>query len=170
MGATATILSAGSTVNQTIGGIQSGNAILARSRATAQSDEWNARLADLQAQDAITRGSMDANATLDATRARVASARAAAGASGVDVSSGSALAVQAGTARTGAYDAMLIRVNAARQAWGFTTQGQFDRAQGQYARAAGQQEAGATYAKSMGTFLTGTADTYGLYRKWKGQV
>lgn len=82
--------------------------------------------------------------------------RVRAAANNVDISSGSALTMQAETARFGAEDATTIRANALQQAWGFNTQAANSRSQGRLARYAGDSGA-------IGTLLTTGAQAGGIY-------
>lgn len=88
----------------------------------AKINERNAEIANLQAVDAEQRGA----AAVKNLRIRIArlkgSQRAAAAASGVVVDTGSPLDVLQDTEFFGEVDAMTIRENAAREAWGFRTQ------------------------------------------------
>lgn len=78
------------------------------------------------------------------TRNTVGAIKAAQGASGIDVNSGSAVGVQAGAAETGQLDALTIRANAARQAYGYETQG------AAYGAEAGQDAAASENAGKAG--------------------
>src|SRR5690242_19657087 len=94
----------------------------------------------------------------------IGSQRAGLAANGVDINSGSAVDVQSTTAATGEADALTIRNNAARQAYGQQVQGlnygnqaTLDTAQGQWAQsAAGYQMAGSVLgaASSVGSQWT----------------
>jgi hypothetical protein len=86
--------------------------------------EWNASMAEMQARDAIQRGRESEGIFRQQTRGVIGQERAAFGASGVDVSSGSALDVQTNTAYVGELDALMIRTNAMRTAWGFKVEAQ----------------------------------------------
>lgn len=78
--------------------------------------------AEFMAGDAIKRGDKEAAAHLGKTRRLVGSQRAAQGASGVDVNSGSARDVQDSTYASGAEDAATIKNNAWREAFGFRSE------------------------------------------------
>jgi hypothetical protein len=103
---------------------------------TSESDQYNAAIAEnnaiLAKKDATwTMQSGEASATNEGmkTRALVGREKASQGASGVDVNSGSAVEVRAGTSSIGMLDAMTIRSNAARQSYGYTVQAVNDTAQ-----------------------------------------
>lgn len=123
--------------------IQQGNA-------AEKAAEYNAEVAGMQAKDAINRGNIEAEAQR-AKAAKVASAqRAAAGASGAVVDSGSFADVVLDTVTTGERDAQTIRTNAMRQAWGLESQADIDLYSGQQAKAASRTAA-------AGTLLTGVS-------------
>jgi len=118
--------------------------------------DFNTKLATLQAQDAILRGNASARRAENETTGVVGRARASMAAQGVDLGSGSALDVQAQDAGIGAFDAQMIRNNAAREAWGITTEATLG-ALGQ------RQRADSIRAQSFDTLATGAARTYGLF-------
>ena len=84
----------------------------------------NAALAEQQAQFAMENGvSAEQNQRLR-TAAMVSTQRASTAANGVAVDEGSAAEVAAGTKYIGERDALTIRDNASREAWGYRTQEQ----------------------------------------------
>lgn len=82
----------------------------------------NANILDMKASDAYSRGDVAAEQKRSETAGVVGMQRAMMGASGVDVNTGSSAQVQTDTVGTGALDAETIRVNAAREAWGYTNE------------------------------------------------
>lgn len=108
----------------------------------------NAAIASVQARQTLETGDIEASRENLKTQQAIGSERAAQGASGVDVASGSSALTRIGTAGVGAIDELTIRNNAARQAWGYQTQALSDTYQGQFA------ELSAT-AKSQQSLLTG---------------
>lgn len=84
--------------------------------------ESNARIQDILAADAITRGDKEAVKAKQATKRLIGSQRAAMGAQGIDIESGSALDIQQETAALGAEDALTIKNNAWRESWGYKVQ------------------------------------------------
>lgn len=81
-----------------------------------------AQLADWQALDAEQRGKVEEKKMRRQTNQTIGSERVNAAAQGVDVNSGSALDVQADAAYLGELDALTIRKNAAKEAWGYRVQ------------------------------------------------
>lgn len=106
-------------------GIQVGGSILQSNAQSAQGNyqktlyDTNARLATLQGEDAIIRGDKSANQLKTQGKQLIGSQRAALAAQGIDIGSGSALDVQTDTAALIAEDAMTIKNNAWREAWGY---------------------------------------------------
>lgn len=107
--------------------------------------EYNAEMQERQAKDAIAIGAQDAAARRDRAR-KVASAQAEAAAmSGVDVNTGTPLALLTETAGLGELDALTAQNNAQRQAWGYQGQAILDAYQGRMAGQAGTLNATSTF-------------------------
>ena len=69
--------------------------------------------------------------------------------------------VQRDTMALGELDALTIRNNAAREAWGYQTQALQDQHAAAMARTSGRNQAKALRQASLGSLLTGAADVYG---------
>lgn len=110
--------------------------------------EYDAKIADAQADDALARGRDLAGEKALQIKSTIATQRVRQAASGVDVSRGSALDVQANTAALGARDLAIIRNNAAREAWGYKVQSQDYLLRGKVARETGKLNA-------VGSLVTG---------------
>jgi len=110
--------------------------------------EANARMANLQAEDAIKRGDKEALAHKKKVRQLIGAQRAALAAQGIEVDSGSALDVQMDTAALGGEDILTIKNNAWREAWGYRVQAEDYRNKGTWAKMSGRNEA-------RNTLLTG---------------
>lgn len=87
-------------------------------------EDFNAAALEAQGKDAITQGAEQETIFRQQLQGTIATQRAEFAGQGVDVGSGSALDVQKDTAYQGELDALTIRTNAARAAWGFTTNAQ----------------------------------------------
>lgn len=85
--------------------------------------ENNNVIAQQMAQDALNRGQAKEQEQRRKTAALISNQRTAFAANGVDINSGSAVDVQADTAGLGELDALNIRNNAQREAYGFQSQG-----------------------------------------------
>lgn len=98
------------------------NAQAVAANSQADLSDYNASVADAQATDAIQRGADKESQFRINVRAMIGAQRAGIAASNVDIGSGSAADVQADAAYLGEIDALQIRTNAAKEAWGFGTQ------------------------------------------------
>lgn len=153
MGSTAAIVNLIGGATQAYGQVQAG-------RSSARTAEFNAQMEELRARDAERRGDEAANRhRLQVTR-MISSQRAALAAQGVDVEAGSALDVQIDTAALGELDALTIRNNAMREAFGYRAQAIDSRRRGRLARAEGVSGA-------ANTILTTGIESYGFYRQYK---
>lgn len=88
----------------------------------AELADYNEDVADLQAEDAVERGAEAESRFRTQVRGAIGAQRAAFAGGNVDVSFGSAVDVQSDVAFLGEMDALQIRSNAAREAWGFKVQ------------------------------------------------
>jgi len=167
MGATAGILfTAGGGGFQASSQWQAGNAQSKVDLYNAQVAANNAKVDALQSDDAIARGSTAETVHRKQVKALIGSQRASLAASGVDVNDGSALDVQTDSARQGETDALTIRANAAREAWGYKvkqvndlSQEQQYKTQSQIDKAAGKRNAAGTIITSAGSII---AQKYGM--------
>lgn len=165
-------LVAAGTATKVVGDIKAGNA--AKRAGTAQREasesqadlaDYNANVADLQAKDAVARGTEEESRFRSSVRGIIGSQRANQAAQGVDVGFGSTVDVQADAAFLGELDALTIKTNAAREAWGFQVQaedlrkrGQIARKEGVYLEKSGQAAQSASRWSAAGSILgTGTS-------------
>lgn len=136
-------------------GISQGRAFRAEGRYGKSVADLNAQIADLQAKDAIDRGSQESVNLVRKTQAVQGAERASMAGQGVDVNSGSAAEIQADTAGLSALDQLTIKNNAQRAAWGFQAQGIQDTLQGQFARIAGRTNEDSSLIGGTMGFLKG---------------
>lgn len=124
--------------------------------ASAAANMQNAAISRAQAADSLKRGEFEADQQRIKTAGAVGTQRAGFAGNGVDVNSGSAALVQDDTAALGELDALTIRNNAAREAWGYNIQAD------QYEQAAGNAKKSANNAIMGGLVSTGAkaASTY----------
>jgi len=123
-------------------------------KAEQRAADQNAAVARNQAEQAKQIGNVEEERQLRRVRAALGSQRAAIAANGLDVNTGTALDLQAETAGFGAADALNLRANALRQAWGFDVDAVNQTNRGRAARAAGRNQA-------IGTLLTTGASMVG---------
>lgn len=154
---------------------QQGQAQQGAAESEAQLSDYNASVADLQAIDAEQRGEEEASRYRAGVRGIVGEQRTGFAASGVEAGSGSALDVQADAAFLGELDALTVKTNAAREAWGYKVQAtdlrkraEIQRKEGAFARASGDDAARAAKIGAATTLIGGGASlletSYG-YRK-----
>jgi len=112
---------------------------LQRKSAEAQAElaDYNQAVADLQAEDAVDRGAEAESRFRTQVRGAIGAQRAAFAGGNIDVGFGSAVDVQADAAFLGEMDALQIRTNAAREAWGFKVQAEDYRRRGDIMRREG---------------------------------
>jgi hypothetical protein len=119
--------------------------------------EQNARLQEAQAQDAIVRGQEEERRKRVQIAQTISDQRAGYAASGVVVDRDSALNVAADTAYLGEQDALTIRANAAREAWGNQVQASSYRSQSKLLRRSKSNP----YLGAAGSLLTGASSIAG---------
>jgi len=133
-----------------------------RSAAESQGElaDYNAAVAETQAKDAVARGQLEEQRFRGQVRGTIGAQRAGAAADNIDVGFGSAVDVQADAAYLGELDALTIRSNAAREAWGYKVEatdlrkrGQIARKEGIYLEKAGRAQATSAYLGAAGTIV-----------------
>lgn len=137
------------------------------SRSQAEVADYNSQVAALQSADAVARGQEQENKFRDQVRGVIGRQRTQFAAGNVDVGFGSAVDTQADAAYLGELDALTIRTNAAREAWGYDVQAynyarqaEIDRKAaknqiqaGENAATAGNWQAGSTIVAGAGSLL-----------------
>jgi hypothetical protein len=149
---------------QFLGGLFSGRAAKQAGQAEAERQNFNAQIADLQADDALQRGVDLASRQRMLTRQVVGTQRAGYGGQNVDVGVGSAVDVQADAALLGELDAKQIQFDAEREAWGYRVAAADRRLAAEVARKTGNAQGNAAYFGAAGTLLTGSALLVDKYR------
>lgn len=115
-------LGAAGTGASVLGQINSQAAAGAQSSYMAQMSRQRQALAQQQADDALRRGQIAEQRQRDLTGQRIGTQQAALAAQGTDLE-GSPTDILGDTKRAGEFDALTIRNNAAREAWGYQVQG-----------------------------------------------
>lgn len=149
--------------------IRAGNASGAASEYRAQVADNNAKTAEMNATMTMQAGdTATANAGMK-TAEVVGRQKAAQGANNIDVNSGSATQVRSATAALGMLDALTIRSNAAREAYGYQVQGSDFKAEANLDRATGKEAKASGWLGAAGSLLS-TASTVGKdYSRWQTQ-
>jgi hypothetical protein len=133
----------------------------------AQVAAMNSKIALSNAAMATQSGEISAANQGMKTRSAVGSIQAAQGASGVDVNSGSAPKVRAAAAEVGTMDALTIRSNAAKQAYGYQVAATGDTAESQLLESESQQASAAAPIGALGSFLSSASSVGNTYSKWQ---
>lgn len=147
-----------------LGGVQTARAQRAAGEAEARAAEQNARTAQQQADQARQIGNIEEERQLRRVRAALGSQRAALAANNLDINTGTALDLQAETAGFGAADALNLRANALRQAWGFEVEATNSRNRASAARANARNAMMGTLI-TTGASMFGTAYSGGMFGK-----
>lgn len=153
---------------QALGSIAQGQQEKKAADYNARVQENNAKIAEQNARFAGEEGAANAATEAMKTRAAIGGIKAAQAANGVDINSGSPVDVRSSAAELGELNAITIRNNAARHAYGYQTeassdraQAQLDRQQGKYAAEAGFFKAGTTVLGSgISAYQAGTFDSW----------
>ncbi|MCR4296522.1 MAG: hypothetical protein NUW21_13385 [Elusimicrobia bacterium] len=144
-----------------IGGAISAKGGYDQAQDAADGMQANARMARLAARDALQRGALESGqARMEGTKV-IGQQKAAIGASGIDASSGSAVALMADTRVQSELDAVTIANNAAREAWGFRTQARQLDSQAKKTREASKW---AVAGSLIGTAASGAGTAYSGFK------
>jgi hypothetical protein len=125
-------------------GVQQYESQKAEARYNAAVENDKAKIADAQAEQALQLGNIEEERQRARVRAAIGSQRVALAANNIDASSGSALDLIGETAQFGEEDALAIRANAAREAWGYKVGANDSRNQAKLTKTAGKNRATAT--------------------------
>lgn len=123
----------------------------------ASLDEQNAAVAEQQATDALARGTEEAGKFRQQINGLISSQKTAAAASNLDVNFGSAVDVRRDAEFLGEQDLNTIRLNAQREAYGYTAEGADLRARARIARKTGQFQYDAGVSAAHGAYASAVA-------------
>lgn len=144
---------------QLIGGGIDAAGKIAGGKQDAATAETNRRLAEAQAGDALLRGTIEESRYRRQIAQIIGGQKAAFGSRNV-TQSGTALDILADTAMVGEEDALTIRNNAAREAWGYRNQAN------EASRWGANQKTNA-FGAAGGTLLTSGSQAYGQWKSSK---
>lgn len=154
---------AAGTVMSAVGAYNTGKANAAAARYQAGVARNNQIIAEQNAKFAEDKGNVEEQAQRQKTAQMIGAERALAGGAGVDVNTGSPLRLQSDTAMMGEMDALTIRNNAARAAWGYRAQGaDFGAQAGMF----GAQAENATRAGNLAAFSSIVGGASSVADKW----
>lgn len=120
--------------------------------------QFRGEMADRSAADARARGEVEAGRRQIEARRAIGAARASMAASGIALDDGSALSIQEDIAAAGELDALTIRNNAAREAFGYRVEGDMSRLRGSAEQFGG-------YVGGFSTVVT-AGGNYGAQKGW----
>lgn len=106
-----------------VGAVQQVQSNKAAAQAQEEQATENAKFAEAQANNATMTGLVEEDRRRAQTRAMLAKQRVSLAANNIDMSTGTPLELLGDTAAIGEQDALTIRANAAREAWGYRSQG-----------------------------------------------
>lgn len=153
-----------------VGAIQQGNAAAASANYQAKVNQNNAILAERNAEDARKRadvGVEDHRRQVAALKGRQTALMAA---NGLDVTSGSPLAILADTAQMGELDAVTIRNNGEREALGYESQGMNFRAESQLNRMNAKSSKQAGMIGAAGAVVSGVGQVADKWYKMGSSI
>lgn len=157
MAAISLAATAASTVVGFMGSMQQGRAAQAQANYQAAVSRNNAQMAEWQAQDAIKRGQIEEDQHRRKVSQFIGTQRVGFGASGFDLGDETAVDILGDTAAMGEYDALTIRNNAAREAWGYRVQGSNYTAEANLQTMRGQAARSGAMWQGVGDLLGGAA-------------
>lgn len=149
------------------GAIKKGQAEHAAAEYNAQVSQQNAAIARENALIAEQSGEAQASISLQKTRATIASTTAQQAASGVSVNSGSYTDVRSSEREIGELDAMNIRSNAAREAFGYKVKATSEENEAILSKFEGEESEKAGYISAGATLLGGASSAAGKWADWK---
>jgi len=140
-----------------IGAYEQGQATSAAADYQAQVARNNAMIARQNAVWTEQSGVAKETAQGMKTASTVGGIKASQGASGIDVNTGSAAAMRTAAAKLGALDALTIRSNTAREAYGYEVKATSEEARAGLLEMEAKQAKEAGDISALGTFLTGAS-------------
>lgn len=150
-----------------VGQIAGGNAKAANAAYQSQVAANNAKVATQDATLEIQSGEVASFNQGLKTRAKVGAQKASQGAAGIDVNSGSAVDVRAGTEELGMLDALTMRSDASKRAYAKQVEASNDTAQSQLLTAESSQDVEAGELGAAGTLLSGASSVGGNWSKFQ---
>lgn len=155
----------GSLILGAAAGVQQAKAQTAAAEATEQQSKENAKAANAQAQNTVLAAQVEEDRRRQQTRAMLGKQRAALAANNVDMSIGTPMELLGDTAAIGEQDALTIRANAARQAWGYKVDANNSLNEGRVAMAAGKNAATGTYLTTAASLMSQGSSLAGGMKK-----
>lgn len=165
----AAVASIAGTAMSVMGQMQAGDAAAKSAEYNAAVARNNQIVADRQADDAVKRGQVAEDEQRRKTAQIKGAQRAALGASGVALDSGSPLDILGDTAAFGELDALTIRNNASREAYGYKVQGMNFAAEAGLADARGAAAKQSALIGAGATLLSGAGNVIDRWSQRTGK-
>jgi hypothetical protein len=147
-----------------IGGLTSAYASYMAGRANKKIADFNARMARVQAAQAIQAGEFNANRVAIAAQRQQGAAQAAEAGAGIVAGAGTAKAVEASNEAASNMDRLMIELNARREAYGFQVRAAADTMEGKLAEQKGAMQAGAALLDTGAQEWLESDPAYGGFR------
>ncbi len=163
-------LTGASTYSQYQGQRRAARGLAAQGRGAQELANTEAGFIEAQADDVLVRGNEEEGKHRTDVRRLTGSQRARLAAQGIDIGEGSAALLQGETAVLGEVDAMTIRNNARREAFGLRTQADLVRRGGANQAAGYRNEAASARNQSFSTLLTGAAQLGSMYASSRSTI
>ena len=144
--------------------MQQSNAQKAAGQAQEEQSRENAKAANNQARNTELSAQVDEDRRRQMTRQQLATQRSVLAANNLDMSTGTAVEILGDTAAIGEQDALTIRANAAREAWGLRSQANDYLNQGRVARVSGNNAARGTLLTTAASTVQGGSNIYAARR------
>lgn len=164
---TMTALAVGGAAVGAFGKIQEGEAKSQAANYQAQVAENNRKIALQNSSWAMEAGTAREAAEGMKVRAGVARLKARQAASGVDVNTGSSKEVTDAASALGSLDALTIRSNTAREAYGYEVAATSEEAKANLARMEGENAKTSGYIGALSSLLSGASSAGGKYAAWQ---
>ncbi len=150
-----------------MGAIQSSQAAASAAKYNAAVAEQNAAIQKRNASMAIQAGEQRVAMEGLKTKAKVGGIMATQGAQGVDVMSGSALDVRSSAADLGELDALTVRSNAVKEAYGYEVNAMNDKAQAALDRKQASASLASGWYGAAGSLLGAASSAGSQFAKWQ---
>lgn len=149
------------------GALQAGQAQAGAAKFNSAVSKRNAAISRQNAQIVMQSGEAQAGIQEQKTRAVAGATKTNQAASGVDVNSGSAVDVQSSQAALGELDALTVRSNATREAYGYKVKATNEDAQSNLDDYEAKNDIQGSQIGAVGTFIGGAGDAASSYAQFK---
>lgn len=167
MGFAVPLLAAGNAAMSAFGALEQGQAQANSDKYNGQIAMANSQIATRNAVQASEAGEIQAANAEARTRAGAGAIKTNQAASGIDVNKGSAVDIQQSESQLGKLDALTIRSNAAKQAYGYETQSFSDAAQSNLDQYAAKNDIQASEISATSTLLGQSSNAASKFQEYQ---